>query len=194
MNHTDDTYGIRRVVGPTILTHTGHYFDFEEPHRSFISVVDIAHALSHLCRFTGHTRRFYSVAEHSVHVSHLVPPKDALAGLLHDAAEAYMGDVSRPLKSMLPQYKAIETRVEAAVLAHFGIPATLPPSVKEADRAMLAVEQRQAMGNADAWPGVDGGHDRVTLAFWTPEQAKSAFLARCEVLQSFATAHRKETP
>lgn len=176
MTHTDDTFGIRKVVGPTILTRRGHYFDFENPEGSTIDIEDIAHALSQICRFTGHTARFYSVAEHSVHCASLVPREHRLAALLHDAAEAYLGDVSRPLKSILPQYKALEARVEAAVLGRFGLALPLDPCVKEADRTMLRVEQQQAMLNEDVWPGMEGAGAAVTLQFWEPTRAKLAFL------------------
>jgi len=161
-----------------ILTASGVYFDLAAPERAPVDVVDISHALAHQCRFTGHTRRFYSVAEHSVHCSYLVPPEDALAALLHDAAEAYIGDVSKPLKSMLPDYQALEKRVEAAVFAHFGLPAVLPDSVKRADMEMLRAEQIRSMCNEDEWAFHGYTSAIGYVRFWSPTVAKVKFLKR----------------
>ena len=138
---------------PTILTVSGTYFDFTAPERSAIDIKTIAHALANICRFTGHTQFFYSVAQHSVMVSRLVPPQHALAGLLHDATEAYLGDVAAPLMALLPDYRAIEARVQAAVMHAFGLPEHLPPEVKDADTLALAIEQDALMpAHADLWP------------------------------------------
>lgn len=167
---------------PTILTASGHYFDLLRPWQSTICVLDIAHALAHIFRFTGHTRVFYSVAQHSVLVSRIVPREHALAGLLHDAAEAFVGDVSSPLKRLLPEYKVIERRVEAEVLARFNLPQTLPECVKRADLVALRTEQRDLMlgvTTGEGWTRTDGIDPlQRTIEPLLPAAAREQFLAR----------------
>lgn len=173
------------MTNPSILLQSGNYFDFLHPERSVFTIQDIAHALSNLCRFTGHCRRFYSVAQHSVHVSRLVSSEFALAGLMHDAAEAFLGDVSMPLKSLLPDYREIESRVEQEIFRRFGLPLVVPEPVKAADMRMLAAERMAFMPNDDTeWDclrGVDPGLGMLMYVM-TPEEARTRFLSEFERL------------
>ena len=134
-------------MSPTILTASGITFNLLNPDPELIEIEDIAHALSNICRFTGHTRAFYSVGEHSVSTSlcDCVPPEHRLEALLHDAAEAYIGDVSSPLKAQLREYRDIESALEQAIRLRFGLPSQQTPCVKQADLIMLATEKRDLM-------------------------------------------------
>jgi hypothetical protein len=121
-----------------------------------------------------------SVAQHSYHVSFLVPPEHALAGLLHDAHEAFVGDVPTPLKQLLPQYKELEQRVESAVLERFDLTRPLHPSIKAADLKMLATERRDLLPpHDDEWVLLRGIEPcRDVIQPWPPESARLAFLQR----------------
>lgn len=164
---------------PTILTASGRHFDLSAPEQSPIHISDIAYALANLCRFTGHCKQFYSVAQHSVHVSHLVTAEHAMAALLHDAAEAYLGDVASPLKALLPDYRAIEARVERAVLARFGLRLPLHPSIKHADLVALATEQRDLMDlRGDEWEYMNAIADTTPIRPMPPAVAEAMFLKR----------------
>ena len=170
---------VRRIVGPTILLQSGEYFDFLDPEHSKFTIGDIAHGLSMICRFAGQCRQFYSVAEHSVLASHNVDPRFAFQALMHDAAEAFIGDVSKPLKDLLPEYRAIERRIEAAVLGRFQISLPLAPEVKAIDVKMLVTEQRLLMRNRDDWAYTRGQEPlNIELRCWRPAGAEATFLAR----------------
>ena len=105
--------------GDFIQTFTGRMFWPIDPQPDEVDIEDIAHALSNVCRFCGHTREFYSVAQHSVLVSEIVPAAFALEGLLHDATEAYISDVARPVKPYLTNYKEIEINLYRAIAKRF---------------------------------------------------------------------------
>lgn len=126
---------------PWIETASGLHYHFLSPQLDEITIEDIAMALANKCRFSGHTQ-FYSVAEHSVCVAYRLPPTLRLAGLLHDAAEAYLGDIPSPLKQVLPEFKAIEKINEAAIENKFGISLNLfeRVTIKKADTQALYTE------------------------------------------------------
>lgn len=174
------------VPRASIATASGGYFSFVEPIGGGFTLFDIAHALSNLCRFTGHTIPFYSVAQHSVLLSHIVPPEDAFAGLMHDAAEAFIGDVAKPLKELLPDYWRIEALVEQFVRERFGLPFELPASVKLADKVMLVTERRDLMehsvGHWRESEGVEPLPDAIVPL--APTAARQLFLDRFHVLNA----------
>lgn len=142
-----------------ILTASGVQFDLEYPTADMVLVGDIAGALSKLCRYTGHLKgdEFYSVAQHSVLVSNLVPEEFAFEGLLHDAAEAYIGDVSSPLKKMLADYRRVEHNIERVIRNKFALPPLMSPEVKKADHLALGIEARQFLPpDPTPWPDLVG--------------------------------------
>lgn len=121
----------------------GKQFYYRDPRPEDISIEDIAHSLSHICRFNGHTKLFYSVAEHSINVCNEVKdPEFKLCALLHDAHEAYVGDLISPMKGQieLRKFKQLEERVWLAVALKFGLADKLPPEVVRADLQILADE------------------------------------------------------
>lgn len=166
-------------------TYSGRRVHILSPRPEDIDIADIAHALAHVNRFGGHTRRFYSVAEHSVLVSRLVPPEFVFQGLMHDASEAYLGDVIRPLKAWLPEYKRIEKLWEAAIAKRFGLPTPLHPSVKQADMVALMTERRDLVTEPLPGAGLPWREDELRIPSsehecvgWPPDRAEEFFLRR----------------
>jgi hypothetical protein len=134
-----------------ISTFSGMRFWPLEPDPEKVCIEDIAHALSCQCRFGGHAGKFYSVAEHSVNVSKLCAPEDALWGLLHDASECYLTDVPRPLKE-LPEFAAYheaECRLQRVIAERFELPPEQPASVTEADDTMLWIEAHSLLSSIE---------------------------------------------
>lgn len=135
-----------------IQTFTGKRFDLRSPRAEDVCIEDISHALANICRFNGHTTRFYSVAEHSLRVAELLPDELKLAGLLHDAVEAYVGDVVAPFKRYLEvgfpkcaTFADFESRILRLIFEKFEIEWPLAPAVHEADRVLRATEKRDLM-------------------------------------------------
>lgn len=140
-----------------MLTASGKQFDPVDPQPDMIDLVDIAHGLANECRFAGQCRFFYSVAQHSVLVSQIVSPAHAWEALLHDATEAYIKDIPSPVKRLLPDYRALEARIEAAIRVRFGLPAEKSSEVAHADLVLLATERRDLMTSAgDPWACLQG--------------------------------------
>lgn len=131
--------------GDWMQTFMGRQFWPLDPRSDDVHIDDIAEPLSKLCRYNGHCEGFYSVAEHSVLVSLNVPPEMALEGLMHDAAEAYLGDVIRPIKPFLTGLKEIESKIEKAIAARFGLVYPWPNEVMRVDAAILHDEQLSIM-------------------------------------------------
>lgn len=145
-----------------------------------IQIVDIAHALGMVCRYAGHVRKFYSVAEHCVLLSHTVDPEHALWALLHDAAEAYVGDMVRPLKHHMPAYQAAEDRLIEVISTKFGLPGEMPRQVHEHDTRIVLDEKEQLMApSREPWGLLEGFTPLgVTIAAWDPHKAGEEYLAR----------------
>ena len=159
-----------------IRTYSGGKFDFANPNPDDIHIRDIAHALSHTARFSGHTFMPYSVAQHSVLVSKSLTDEHKLAGLLHDATEAYMSDISRPLKQMLPEYQAIENRVGEVIAAKFGFAWPLPSWVKHADNTVLRWEMRDLVPESREWQTWNHNLPRERITPWRPKVAEIEFM------------------
>jgi 5'-deoxynucleotidase YfbR-like HD superfamily hydrolase len=176
MTHGDAQY---------VTTITGRRFWPLDPRVEDVCIEDIAHALAHLCRFNGHVQAFYSVAQHSVLVAQHVAPEDALQGLLHDASEAYLCDLSRVVKhdANLARYRFYEGRLQGLIYAKYGLPLEEAAAVKAADTTLLQDEVRWVALHADQRPPyMNGPGFGVQIVPWPPVRAKREFLSLFETL------------
>lgn len=183
-----------------IITRSGRKFDLANPTADMVDPADIAHSLSMQCRFNGHTSSFYSVAQHCCLVAELVPAEHQLAALLHDATEAYVGDLVRPLKEGMRNhahaigevciYALTEERVWQAICQRFDLNHVLPASVKHADLVALATEKRDLMpAHPEPWPCLEGIDPHpIQITSWQPSTA--AIHYHNQLLQLLATTHR----
>lgn len=174
-----------------IQTHSGRRFNPLKPNPGAIVIQDIAHALSMQCRFSGHCREFYSVAQHSVLVSYICDSGDAFWGLMHDATEAYLVDVPRPLKrsGKFDAYLEFESIMQEAICKRFALPFREPPSVKRADTILLATEARDLMAplHSDWKQPVDPLPFKIEA--WDHQKAKDMFMKRFFELTGASAEH-----
>jgi len=163
-----------------VSTFSGNRFYPLRPHIDRVAIEDIAHGLAYQCRFNGQTKTFYSIAQHSLIVASLVPPPLRLAALLHDAAEAYLGDMVKPLKVLMPEFAALEDQVTAIIAATYGIDFSDYAPIKRADLIALATEKRDLMPHSvERWAYLDGIAPLPgIIVAMDPGEAKQCFLRR----------------
>lgn len=167
---------------PFLTTFTKQHIDYRNVTTSQIITEDIAVALSNICRFAGHLPEFYSVAQHAVLCSQIVPAEFALEALMHDATKAYCQDIPAPLKRLLPDYQRIEAALDLVIREKYGLPAIMSHPVKYADLVMLATERRDLeLDDGSIWPVLEGipASDLVNITTpLKPTQAYGLFINR----------------
>lgn len=182
------------MTKPYIGTYTNKKFYFLDPEPNQIFIEDIAQALSMNCRFSGHVSKFYSVAEHCCIIADLVHMKggstqEILSALLHDASEAYICDIPRPIKPYLDNYFDMELKIEKVIQEKYNITAKTD-LINYLDHNICGEEARQLFLHVPDWvEDFDRLHD-VVVKGWTPEKAKEEFIWRFNELQSYLV----ETP
>jgi len=169
-----------------VRTLSDRVMDVKHPDPASVSIEDIAHSLSMQCRYMGHVNRFYSVAEHSFLVSMLVgdEPETQLWALLHDAPEAYLGDMAAPVRELaeLTTYRLLHSRVMVSVCAAFGLTAHIPHLVNQMDEVIRNNEMKLLCGNEEV-----GELAPVSIACWEPQVAEKMFLERFHSLYPLPT-------
>lgn len=182
--------GIPVTAGITLIS--GQVFDFNNPTAAVVDLSDIAIPLSNICRYAGQLPigRWYSVAQHAVNASYIVPEGFEFEGLMHDTAEAVTNDIVTPLKVAVPIFKELEVIIESDMSRRFGFTYPMTPEVALADKQMLALEMKYIRGqDPSSWQILDGIEfehlrDRVDLSSWTPEQSYNRFMERYRELSN----------
>jgi len=169
--------------GSFVTTYSGSKFFIDQCNIEDIKMEDIAHALSMNCRFNGHLKKFYSVAEHSILVSRLVPKKYALEGLLHDITEAFLPDMPRPFKSMINGFAEYENKLHQKIAECYNLLYPLPDEVKYIDKNIVRDEAEVLYKEVPDWVEFyDNVCPHWKIYGFTPYNAKRYFLARYEDL------------
>lgn len=148
-----------------IRTFSGKYINVFEPTEEMIDIIDIAHSLSKQCRFGSHLARHYSVAQHCVGATQLIRGEYEFDALMHDASEAYLGDICKPIKMELTQYNEIENTLMIAIAKKFKFRWPMPKEVEIVDKRMLEIEWENLMIN-----------DKPDFICWDQQVAKDCFL------------------
>jgi hypothetical protein len=181
-------------MGDWIQTYSGIQIDPLDPKPEQINIEDIARALSNICRFTGHTKEFYSVAEHSYWASIYVDQKYAMQALLHDGAEAYMADIAAPLKGRVSvfakgkmiSYKVAEAHLLGMIFKRFGLDRRMPLEVEKIDMELCYSEGKQLLPDVDAWGWYVKPIEDFKAECWPPPYAYAMFMHRYEKLKEGA--------
>lgn len=165
------------VVPGQFRTAMGHLIQVNDPDPRTIDPRDIALALSWEIRYQNHVQRRYCVAEHCCHIHDLVSPELRLQALLHDATEAYLKDMAKPVKVILPSYEALEDALWLHLARRFGLPPVMHPSIKRLDKAIRAVERRAVHDKKNADP-IDPLVAGVEIQGWSQARARDEFMRR----------------
>lgn len=178
--------------GDWFATYTGVQFYLTDPHPDDVRIEDIGHALSMVCRFGGHTSEFYSVAQHSVHCSQLAGedrPDDyafQLHVLLHDASEGYLGDIVRPLKYSMPDYREYERRMAQVIYEGLRLSPPTPrqeDDIKSYDDIMLMTERRDLIEHRNYKWSINAEPTDRKITPWSPTASEYQFITRYEMLR-----------
>ncbi len=162
-------------------TFTGKRFFVLDPRPEDVCIKDIAHSLSQVVRYRGHALRFYTVAEHSVHVAREVRKRggcytEILRGLLHDAAEAYTGDVPSPIKSSIPALRKSDAAIERVIMEKYGVMVKFPPWIKAIDTNIIVDERRAIMcPSGNVWATDHLPPLGIDIRCWNSQQAEAEF-------------------
>lgn len=180
----------RNWITPSIETFTGREFFPLNPRADNVDPIDIAHALSLKCRYTGHCEFFFSVAQHSVLLSDYMLHQDAPIvdirwALMHDASEAYLPDVAGPIKRHISGFCEIEDRLLEVIAERFGLPWPKNPYIANLDRLFYWRERMVLLKDVE-WISLQQAREEVSeemisvvpIEEWTPQRAKFEFSAR----------------
>lgn len=173
---------------------SGVHFDYLNPGKTYIPIEDIGHSLGNICRFAGHCKYYFSVAQHAYNCSYAVEPEFAFAALMHDTGEAFTNDLPSPLKRIFPQFKELEKNIETAIAKMHGFQYPLPDAVHKVDRDMLLLEKEHLFPGTEDWEWLENlditylhnlvAVGAVNMGLMSPARATELFLQRYEELKA----------